>query len=174
MFLNLFFNFLDLAKQPSTVLNYSTNTRGTSCNSQGGEYIVNEIRIYRPSLHTYNGKHAKYDGKGFDQLQHCIDQIKNNPNSRRIILTAWNPPFISQMVLPPCHTFCQFYVNNGELSCQMYQRSADMGLGVPFNIASYALLTCLLAQVCGLERGEFIHSLGDSHIYSNHVEPLKE
>ena len=122
---------------------------------------------------TYNGKHAKYEGKGFDQLQHCIDQIKNNPNSRRIILTAWNPPFINQMVLPPCHTFCQFYVNNGELSCQMYQRSADMGLGVPFNIASYSLLTIMIAHVCKLNCGDFVHTIGDAHVYKNHIEPLK-
>lgn len=123
---------------------------------------------------TYKGKREKYDGEGFDQLQHCIEQIKNNPNSRRIILTAWNPPFISQMVLPPCHTFCQFYVNNNELSCQMYQRSADMGLGVPFNIASYSLLTIMIAHVCNLKCGEFIHTIGDAHVYVNHVEPLKK
>ena len=121
----------------------------------------------------YKGKSVDYTGKGFDQLQRCIEQIKTNPNSRRIMLTAWNPPFISQMVLPPCHTFCQFYVNNGELSCQMYQRSADMGLGVPFNIASYSLLTIMIAHVCNLRCGDFVHTIGDAHVYKNHVEPLK-
>ena len=122
----------------------------------------------------YEGKDSEYIGKGFDQLERCINQIKNNPNSRRIILTAWNPPFVDQMVLPPCHTFCQFYVNNGELSCQMYQRSADMGLGIPFNIASYSLLTIMIAHVCNLKCGDFIHTIGDAHVYKNHIEPLKE
>eukprot|EP00494_Astrolonche_serrata_P006510 UN06534 len=121
----------------------------------------------------YKTMHDDYKGKGVDQLANCIDQIKNNPNSRRIIMTAWNPKAQPLMALPPCHMFCQFYVANGELSCQMYQRSCDMGLGVPFNIASYGLLTRMMAQVCGLKAGDFIHVLGDTHVYSNHVEPLK-
>jgi dihydrofolate reductase/thymidylate synthase len=103
-----------------------------------------------------------------------IDKIKNNPTDRRIIMSAWNPAAIPEMALPPCHMFCQFFVANGELSCLMYQRSCDMGLGVPFNIASYSLLTRLIAQVCGLKAGEFVHTLGDYHIYNNHVDPLKE
>jgi len=123
---------------------------------------------------TYKTMHDNYDGLGVDQLMKCIDQIKNNPNSRRIVMTAWNPSDLDKMALPPCHMFVQFYVANGQLSCQMYQRSADMGLGVPFNIASYALLTRLMAQVCGLEAGEFVHVIGDAHVYLNHVEPLKE
>ena len=90
------------------------------------------------------------------------------------ILTAWNPSALKEMALPPCHMMCQFYVANGELSCQMYQRSCDLGLGVPFNIASYSLLTCIIAHVCGLKPGDFVHTLGDAHVYSNHVEPLKE
>lgn len=110
------------------------------------------------------------DGKQIDQINKIIDQIKNNPNSRRIIVSAWNVPYIEEMALPPCHCLFQFYVSNGKLSCQLYQRSADIFLGVPFNIASYALLTMMLAQVCGLEAGEFIHTFGDAHIYSNHVE----
>jgi dihydrofolate reductase / thymidylate synthase len=125
----------------------------------------------------YENMHKDYTNEGVDQLASVINTIKTNPQSRRIVLTAWNPSAIPEMALPPCHIFAQFYVSGDEkpkLSCQMYQRSCDLGLGVPFNIASYALLTCMLAQVCGLERGEFIHSLGDSHIYSNHVEPLKE
>ena len=122
----------------------------------------------------YTDMHANYDGKGVDQLAEVIDKIKNNPNDRRILLTAWNPAALKEMALPPCHMFCQFYVANGELSCQMYQRSCDMGLGVPFNIASYSLLTCMIAQVCGLKPGDFVHVMGDTHVYSNHVEPLKK
>jgi len=122
----------------------------------------------------YNSMHEDYSGAGIDQLAQCIHTIKTNPNDRRIIMSAWNPSDLSQMALPPCHMFCQFYVANGELSCQMYQRSCDMGLGVPFNIASYALLTCLVAQVCDLKPGDFIHTLGDTHIYRNHIEELKE
>ncbi|XP_039125112.1 putative bifunctional dihydrofolate reductase-thymidylate synthase isoform X2 [Dioscorea cayenensis subsp. rotundata] len=122
----------------------------------------------------YTNMHADYTGEGFDQLMDVILKIKNNPDDRRIILSAWNPPDLKQMALPPCHMFAQFYVENGELSCQMYQRSADMGLGVPFNIASYSLLTCIIAQVCGLVPGEFIHVLGDAHVYMTHVRPLQE
>jgi dihydrofolate reductase/thymidylate synthase len=121
----------------------------------------------------YADMHTDYSGQGVDQLAECIDKIKNNPTDRRILLSAWNPADLSLMALPPCHMFCQFYVANGELSCLMYQRSADMGLGVPFNIASYSLLTCMMAQVCGLKPGEFIHNMGNTHVYSNHVEPLK-
>jgi thymidylate synthase len=102
-----------------------------------------------------------------------IEQIKTNPNSRRLIVSAWNVAEIDKMALPPCHCLFQFYVANGKLSCQLYQRSADVFLGVPFNIASYALLTLMIAQVCGLEPGEFIHSFGDVHIYQNHVELVK-
>jgi len=123
---------------------------------------------------AYTDKDADYTGTGVDQLAECIHKIKNNPNDRRIVMTAWNPAALSEMALPPCHMFCQFYVARGELSCQMYQRSCDMGLGVPFNVASYALLTCLIAKVCGLKPGDFVHSLGDAHVYCNHVEPLLE
>ncbi|EXC04416.1 Bifunctional dihydrofolate reductase-thymidylate synthase [Morus notabilis] len=122
----------------------------------------------------YTNMHADYTGQGFDQLLDVINKIKNNPDDRRIILSAWNPYDLKLMALPPCHMFAQFYVANGELSCQMYQRSADMGLGVPFNISSYALLTCMIAHVCGLVPGDFIHVLGDAHVYRNHVRPLKE
>ena len=123
----------------------------------------------------YTDMHADYTGKGVDQLAQLIHTIKTNPTDRRIILTAWNPAALPLMALPPCHMFCQFYVSaDGALSCQMYQRSADMGLGVPFNIASYALLTRLVAQVCGLRAGEFVHVIGDAHVYSNHVDALRE
>ncbi|KAI7728434.1 hypothetical protein M8C21_027647 [Ambrosia artemisiifolia] len=123
---------------------------------------------------SYNNMHADYTGQGFDQLLDVIDKIKNNPDDRRIILSAWNPSDLKQMALPPCHMFAQFYVSQGELSCQMYQRSADMGLGVPFNIASYALLTCMIAHVCDLVPGDFVHVLGDAHVYSTHVIPLQD
>jgi len=122
----------------------------------------------------YVDMHTDYTGQGVDQLAECIRKIKEDPTDRRILLTAWNPADLGEMALPPCHMFCQFYVANGELSCLMYQRSCDMGLGVPFNIASYSLLTCMVAQVCGLKPGEFVHTLGNAHVYSNHVEPLKE
>ncbi|XP_042482703.1 putative bifunctional dihydrofolate reductase-thymidylate synthase isoform X3 [Macadamia integrifolia] len=126
----------------------------------------------------YTDMHADYSGQGFDQLLDVIDKIKNNPNDRRIVLSAWNPSDLKLMALPPCHMFAQpvlqFYVANGELSCQMYQRSADMGLGVPFNIASYALLTCMIAHVCGLVPGDFKHVIGDAHVYKTHIRPLQE
>ena len=114
------------------------------------------------------------DGQVVDQITNLINDIKKNPDSRRLIVSAWNPAEVSKMALPPCHALFQFYVTNGKLSCQLYQRSGDIFLGVPFNIASYALLTMMVAQVCGLEAGEFIHTLGDAHIYSNHMEQVKE
>ncbi|CAO3652259.1 unnamed protein product [Mucor hiemalis] len=122
-----------------------------------------------------------YTGQGVDQLQEVIDKIKNNPTDRRIILSAWNPADIPIMALPPCHSFCQFYVSNppadggrARLSCVLYQRSCDMGLGVPFNIASYALLTRMIAHVTDLDPGEFIHTMGDTHVYVDHLEGLKQ
>lgn len=114
------------------------------------------------------------DGRVIDQISQVVDLIKNHPDSRRILVTAWNPAEIDKMALPPCHCLFQFYVANGKLSCQLYQRSADTFLGVPFNIASYALLTMMLAQVCGLEPGEFIHTTGDTHIYLNHLDQVNE
>ena len=113
------------------------------------------------------------DGRVIDQITSLIEQIKRNPDSRRLLVSAWNPADVDQMALPPCHTMFQFYVSNGELSCQLYQRSADVFLGVPFNIASYALLTMMVAQVCGLKAKDFVHTFGDAHIYSNHVEQAK-
>ena len=113
------------------------------------------------------------DGGHIDQISQIIEQIKNTPDSRRIIVSAWNVAEIENMALPPCHAFFQFYVADGKLSCQLYQRSADIFLGVPFNIASYALLTMMVAQVTGLEAGDFIHTLGDAHLYSNHMEQAR-
>ena len=113
------------------------------------------------------------DGRHIDQITNLIDMIKNNPDSRRLIVSAWNVSEIENMALPPCHSLFQFYVLDGKLSCQLYQRSADIFLGVPFNIASYALLTMMVAQVCDLEYGDFVHTFGDAHIYSNHFEQVE-
>jgi thymidylate synthase len=114
-----------------------------------------------------------YKGGNIDQIKQVIDSIRNNPNSRRHLVSAWNVGQIDDMQLPPCHILFQFYVANGRLSCQLYQRSADIFLGVPFNIASYALLTMMIAQVTGLKPGDFVHTLGDAHIYTNHIEQVK-
>jgi thymidylate synthase len=113
---------------------------------------------------------AKPDGGTVDQIRWLLDEIKRNPDSRRLVITAWNPADLDKMALAPCHCLFQFYVVEGKLSCQLYQRSADIFLGVPFNIASYALLTHMVAQVCGFEVGDFVHSFGDAHVYSNHLE----
>lgn len=117
---------------------------------------------------------AKTDGGKVDQLQNVIDSIRQNPDSRRHIVTAWNPEFIEDMALPPCHIMFQFYVADGKLSCQLYQRSADVFLGMPFNIASYALLTHLIARECSLDVGDFVYTTGDTHLYSNHLDQVKE
>ncbi|MBK8226074.1 MAG: thymidylate synthase [Flavobacteriales bacterium] len=113
------------------------------------------------------------DDRVIDQIANLVESIKKNPDSRRLIVSAWNPADVDRMALPPCHALFQFYVADGKLSCQLYQRSADVFLGVPFNIASYALLTLMVAQVCGLEPGEFVHSFGDVHLYNNHIEQAK-
>jgi thymidylate synthase len=116
----------------------------------------------------------KPDGTHIDQITQVVNAIKKNPDSRRLIVSAWNVADVDQMKLPPCHAFFQFYVADGKLSCQLYQRSADIFLGVPFNIASYALLTMMVAQVCGLKLGDFVHTLGDAHIYTNHMDQVNE
>ena len=122
----------------------------------------------------YGSQWRNWNGEGIDQLAQVIETLKHNPNDRRMIVSAWNVGKIPEMRLPPCHMMFQFYVANNKLSCMLYQRSCDMFLGVPFNIASYALLTMMIAQVCGLEVGEFVHTLGDTHIYHNHFEQVKE
>lgn len=134
--------------------------------------------IYGFQWRHYGAEYKKcsddYTGQGIDQLNNVINTIRTNPSDRRIIMNAWNVIDLPKMALPPCHCFVQFYVADGELSCQLYQRAADMGLGIPFNIASYALLTCMIAHVTNLKPGDFVHTLGDTHIYLNHIEPLEE
>lgn len=129
---------------------------------------------WRHSGAQYKDATTDYTGQGIDQLKNVIDTIKKNPADRRMLMCAWNPSDLNKMALPPCHCLAQFHVANNRLSCLLYQRSADMGLGVPFNIASYALLTHMIAHITGLEAGQFVHTTGDTHVYLNHVEPLKK
>ena len=151
-----------------TVWTANADAQGKSLGYTNTDTIKELGPVYGSQWRSWIGK----DGTSYDQLATVIEQIKNNPDSRRIILNAWNVAEIDNMALPPCHTFFQFYVANGKLSCQLYQRSADVFLGVPFNIASYALLTMMIAQVCDLEVGDFVHTFGDAHIYSNHMEQV--
>jgi len=156
-------------------LNGDTNVKYLQ---EHGVRIWNEWADERGDLGPVYGKQwrswSKPDGTTIDQIQKTVDTIKNNPNSRRILVNAWNVGELDDMALTPCHCLFQFYVADGKLSCQLYQRSADTFLGVPFNIASYALLTMMMAQVCDLEPGEFIHSFGDVHLYSNHIDQAHE
>ena len=144
---------------------------------ENGVRIWNEWADENGDLGPVYGKQwrsfAGRDGKTVDQIQWVVDEIKRNPDSRRLVVSAWNPAELDKMALPPCHLLFQFYVANGKLSCQLYQRSADTFLGVPFNIASYALLTHMIAHVTGLEAGDFVHTLGDAHLYTNHLEQVK-
>lgn len=149
-----------------TVWTANANQQGKDLGYENSELVKELGPVYGAQWRSWKN----YDGSSIDQLSELINQIKTNPNSRRLILSAWNVGEIEKMALPPCHTFFQFYVANGKLSCQLYQRSADIFLGVPFNIASYALLTMMIAQVCDLELGDFIHTFGDAHLYSNHIE----
>lgn len=145
--------------------------------TENGVRIWNEWADGEGNLGRIYGKQwrewQRPDGSHVDQISQLVESLKTNPNSRRHIVSAWNPGELDQMALPPCHAFFQFYVADGKLSCQLYQRSADVFLGVPFNIASYSLLTLMLAQVCGYEAGEFIHTLGDVHLYNNHLDQAK-
>ena len=136
--------------------------------------VEHKQETFKDDFGTSYNRSGSVHFKEVDQLKQLIDGIKADPHGRRHIISAWNPGELESMALPPCHCFAQFYVADGKLSCQMYQRSCDMFLGVPFNIASYSLLTAMIAQVCGLGLGEFVHVLGDAHIYSNHVEQVKE
>lgn len=156
-------------------LNGDTNVKYLQ---ENGVRIWNEWADENGELGPVYGKQWRSwecrDGSTIDQIAQAIDLIKNNPDSRRIIVNAWNVGDLPQMALSPCHCLFQFYVNDGKLSCQLYQRSADVFLGVPFNIASYALLTMMMAQVCDLEPGDFVHTFGDTHLYLNHLEQAKE
>jgi len=151
-----------------TIWSANANVQGKNLGYENSDMTKQLGPIYGAQWRSWMG----YDGKTIDQVAQLINQIKNNPNSRRMILSAWNVAQLEKMALPPCHAFFQFYVANKKLSCQLYQRSADAFLGVPFNIASYALLTMMIAQVCKLEVGEFIHTFGDAHIYLNHMEQV--
>jgi len=153
----------------------STNTKYLK---ENGVSIWDEWADENGNLGPVYGKQWRswetIDGRVIDQIKVAVDQIKNNPDSRRIIVSAWNVGELDKMALAPCHAFFQFYVADGKLSCQLYQRSADIFLGVPFNIASYALLTMMMAQVCGLKYGDFVHTFGDAHLYSNHFEQARQ
>lgn len=155
-------------------LNGDTNVKYLQ---ENGVRIWNEWADENGDLGPVYGKQWRdwqtKDGKTIDQIHQAIDMIKNNPNSRRIIVSAWNVGELEEMALMPCHAFFQFHVANGKLNCQLYQRSADVFLGVPFNIASYAILTHMIAQICNLEPGTFVHTLGDAHLYTNHLEQAK-
>ena len=152
----------------NTVWTANADAQGKALGYTNTETIKELGPVYGAQWRSWMGA----NGRAYDQLADVINQIKTNPDSRRIILNAWNVAEIDNMALPPCHTFFQFYVANGKLSCQLYQRSADVFLGVPFNIASYALLTMMIAQVCDLEVGDFVHTFGDAHIYSNHMDQV--
>jgi thymidylate synthase len=152
----------------NTVWTANADAQGKALGYTNTDIIKELGPVYGAQWRSWMGA----NGKAYDQLSDVINQIKTNPDSRRIILNAWNVAEIDNMALPPCHTFFQFYVANKKLSCQLYQRSADVFLGVPFNIASYALLTMMIAQVCDLEVGDFVHTFGDVHIYSNHMDQV--
>jgi thymidylate synthase len=149
-----------------------------NADAQGKELGYRNDDLYKGLGPVYGGQWRNFNGdsfgEGVDQIKWLINEIRTNPDSRRLILSAWNPNQLQQQALPPCHCFAQFRVYNGRLSCQMYQRSADMFLGVPFNIASYSLLTHIIARECNLEVGEFVHSIGDAHIYKNHINQVYE
>lgn len=161
---------------------YETFKKSKDYNGETLEEFVEKIKtddefakVYGELGPVYGHEWRHFDGQDcyVDQLQRVIDEIKVNPNSRRLIVNAWQAAYVDKMALPPCHMAFQFYVNDGKLSCQLYQRSADAFLGVPFNIASYSLLTMMVAQVCGLQLGEFVHTFGDCHIYTNHLEQIE-
>jgi thymidylate synthase len=146
------------------------NEHGVTIWDEWADESGNLGRVYGAQWRDWRGE----NGVRVDQIDNVIAQIKKNPDSRRLIVSAWNPAEIEKMALPPCHVLFQFYVQDGELSCQLYQRSADLFLGVPFNIASYALLTMMVGQVCGLTSGDFVHTFGDLHLYNNHLEQARE
>jgi len=156
----------------STIWTANADTQGKALGYVNNEYTKELGPVYGAQWRRFNFYHDPVVGE--DQILGVLNQIKNQPDSRRIILSAWNPILINRMALPPCHTLSQFRVINGKLSCQMYQRSGDAGLGIPFNIASYALLIHILANECNLAVGDFVHTIGDAHIYLNHIDQMRE
>lgn len=156
----------------TTIWTANADNQGVALGHYNDQYIKDLGPVYGSQWRKFS--YYQDDPKGVDQVREVITQIKTNPASRRIIMSAWNPMVLKTMALPPCHVMAQFIVRNGRLSCQMYQRSADIGLGVPFNIASYALLTHMIARECDLEVGEYVHTIGDAHIYNNHIESMEE
>jgi thymidylate synthase len=156
----------------STIWTANADKQGKDLGYVNNQFTKELGPVYGAQWRKFNG--IKYGDYGEDQILGIINQLKHHPDSRRIILSAWNPNQLHEMALPPCHAFAQFRVYNGKLSCQMYQRSADVFLGVPFNIASYSLLTHMLAKECNLEVGDYVHTIGDAHIYSNHFDQVKE
>lgn len=154
----------------STIWTANADSQGKQLGYENNDFYKGLGPVYGYQWRNFDG----YGTKQSDQIAWLVNEIRTNPDSRRLILSAWNPNQINQMALPPCHTLAQFRVINGSLSCQMYQRSADMFLGVPFNIASYALLTHIIATICDLKIGDFVHTIGDAHIYSNHEDAVRE
>ena len=153
----------------NTIWTANADAQGNALGYENNDTVKELGPVYGYQWRNFDGCEQQ---DGVDQIEWLINEIKTNPDSRRLILSAWNPNQINQMALPPCHTLAQFHVQDGELSCQLYQRSADMFLGVPFNIASYSLLTHMLAQICGLKVGDFVHTIGDAHIYQNHFSQV--
>jgi len=159
----------------NTIWTANADAQGKDLGYYNDEFVKELGPVYGAQWRNFNGSYGTFGrSKGTDQIEWLINEIRTNPDSRRLILSAWNPNQIGAMALPPCHTFAQFRVYNGRLSCQMYQRSADVFLGVPFNIASYSLLTHIIARECELEVGDFVHTIGDAHIYTNHFDQVEE
>lgn len=158
----------------TTIWTANANAQGKALGYENTDLVKELGPVYGKQWRYYRKNNQNYPIKGIDQIAEVIESIKTNPDSRRHIVSAWNVAEIDNMALPPCHTMFQFYVSDGKLSCQLYQRSADAFLGVPYNIASYALLTIMIAQICDLEVKDFVHTIGDAHIYLNHLEQVNE
>lgn len=158
----------------TTIWTANANAQGKALGYENTDLVKELGPVYGKQWRYYRKNNQNYPIKGIDQIAEVIESIKTNPDSRRHIVSAWNVSQIEEMALPPCHTMFQFYVSDGKLSCQLYQRSADVFLGVPYNIASYALLTMMIAQICDLEVKDFVHTIGDAHIYLNHLEQVNE
>lgn len=159
--------------EKNTIWTANADAQGVQLGYENTELVKELGPVYGRQWRSFDGDHHQSFG-GTDQIKNLLKDIKENPDSRRLILSAWNPNQVHRMALPPCHTLAQFRIMNGKLNCQLYQRSADMFLGVPFNIASYALLTYMIAHLCDLRTGDFVHTIGDAHIYQNHMDQVKQ